>query len=241
MAKVKKLKNIIDFNESKKVLIEKRKYKRVLSLLKGIAPKIITVGIIGAENFESYTTEGGTKKKLSVDLDRLLRRGVYYYTKLEGKYGDDTKDYFLIRNIPKDDLLRIGKEFNRDSVILGKIVKKGKYTGMKFELMLCNDGKVLGSYSVFIDLNNVKDFYFENKGVKFFIPFFDEKYCNTEEDTIEFMTRTADEINTVNLAEMINEMNYLTKQLFNKGKTGKHYYLIRGRIIKLQRLINENC
>ncbi len=241
MGKVKKINNVIDFDKSKKVLIEKRKYERVLSLLKGIAPKIITIGIIAAENFKNYTTEKGTNNRSSKNLNGLLRWGAYGYTKLTGRYCDDTEDYFLIRNIPKDDLLRIGNIYNRDSVIFGKRVKKGKYTGMKFELVLCKSGKVSGSFSVFIDLNNIKDFYFDKKGAEFFIPFFDEKYCDSEENTIERMTRTADEIDTVNLAETIDKMNCLTKRLFKKGYVGKYYYLNRGRIKLLQKLIDDNC
>jgi len=148
---------------------------RTLQIMRGMVPKVRTLGFITAENPHGQPEKPDVNNKMNRQLESILKDGLWGYQKIKGKYGS-VENTFLVRNISRDDLLRYGNRFNQESVLFGQYFEdEGRY-GMKFQLLSSENnsiGDVMGERNVYISREGADDFYSEVKGRKFQIPFFD--------------------------------------------------------------------
>jgi hypothetical protein len=148
---------------------------RTLQIMRGMVPKVRTLGFITAENPHGQSEKPDVNNKMNRQLESILKDGLWGYQKIKGKYGS-VENTFLVRNISRDDLLRYGNRFNQESVLFGQYFEdEGRY-GMKFQLLSSENnsiGDVMGERNVYISREGADDFYSEVKGRKFQIPFFD--------------------------------------------------------------------
>jgi len=149
-------------------LDESRVFPRLAQIMRGIVPSIDSFAIITAEHPMAQKLSDDENKKLNNKLESKLLSGRYGYKKIRGKYGN-LENPFFINRISKADALRLGKEFNQESIVYGEKNKRG---GMNFYLLKSNTGEIMGYKKVFVTLDNPDDFYSEVDGVHFVIPFF---------------------------------------------------------------------
>jgi hypothetical protein len=148
---------------------------RTLQIMRGMVPKVRTLGFITAENPHGQPEKPNVNNKMNRQLESILKDGLWGYQKIKGKYGS-VENTFLVRNISRDDLLRYGNRFNQESVLFGQYFEEEGRYGMKFQLLSSENnsiGDVMGERNVYISREGADDFYSEVKGRKFQIPFFD--------------------------------------------------------------------
>lgn len=148
---------------------------RTLQIMRGMIPKVRTLGFITAENPHGQPEKPEINNKMNRQLESILKDGLWGYQKIKGKYGS-VENTFLVRNISRNDLLRYGNKFDQHSVLFGEYFEQDGRYGMKFQLLSTENGSVgdiMGERNIFISREGAKDFYSEVKGRKFQIPFFD--------------------------------------------------------------------
>lgn len=239
-------------NESKFIDESEEEFKEsnvrsVLQVLKGLTPRIRTIGFITAQNPMGKEASAEFNKAANLKLSKILRDGQYGYRPVKGKYGGNPEDTFMVHNISKSFLLELCKNFNQESIIFAEKTEDG----MRFEMVLYT-GEVIGIRQVFIDRDNADDFYSKYKGKKFQIPFFnidagddteldyaDAKYddggrrmvgVNKVKTKIDGKEYDAD-------ADKINEIERLQEEALTQ--TGHSAYVKRGLIKSLlKKIIN---
>jgi hypothetical protein len=165
--------------------------------LRGLNPKVQTIAILTGENPCAVKLTPQENTELNRKLTDHLGKEYYDfingkrigYRPVKGMYGSPENSY-IVNNITKDDAMRIGSDFEQESIVYGERYEEGDEYGMKFQLIVsypCSTtedpvGTVWGETKVFINVRkNADDFYTEVKGRKFSIPFFDvDKYLDTD-------------------------------------------------------------
>jgi hypothetical protein len=246
---------IYELMGKKQNLDESRVFPRLAQIMRGIVPSIDSFAIITAENPMAQKLSDVENKELNDKLENNLLSGRYGYKKIRGKYGNIENPFFINR-ISKEDALRLGKEYNQESIVYGE---KNENGGMTFYLLNCNTGEIMGEQKVFVSLDNPDDYYSEVKGVKFVIPFFGiEEFIKDKEgkDVIvrgrkiqrnrDYSTAdwkggknepTSDDLQFVNESlekeyELLEEIQ--RKALSNLGSTAWHYRgMLRDKIKKM--------
>ena len=148
---------------------------RTLQIMRGMVPKVRTIGFITAENPHGQPEKPIFNNKMNRELESILKDGLWGFQKIKGKYGS-LENTFLVRNISREDLLRYGHRFNQESVLFGQYFEEEGRYGMRFQLLSTEDGSLgdtMGQRNLFIGREGANDFYSEVKGRKFQIPFFD--------------------------------------------------------------------
>jgi len=156
-------------------------YSRVAQIMRGIVPSIRTVGIVTAENPMGQPLGDKENKALNDQLEGELRRGNFFgYHRVTGKYNV-IEHPFLIPNIQRDDLLKLGTAFKQKAVIYGESNRpQSGYAKMSFEYWGDRESeaepfKKSSERDVFVSVDpKVDNFYTEVRGRKFVIPFFDD-------------------------------------------------------------------
>lgn len=156
--------------------------------LRGLNPKVQTIAILTGENPCSTPLTPRENNELNRKLTDHLRNQYYDfingkrigYRPVKGKYGSP-ENSFIVNNITKDDAMKIGSDFEQESIVYGERYEEGDEYGMKFQLIVSHPcpttedpvGTVWGEKKVFINIRkNADDYYTEVKGRKFSIPFF---------------------------------------------------------------------
>lgn len=156
----------LDLNESGAV--------RALIAMRWLVPNIKTIGFISAENPNGEPATPAYNRKATKDLRTELSDGQWGYQAMKGKYGTEENSFF-VRNIRKDDLLRMGSNYKQESVIFGEKFVDKDYTGMTFQMIYSTPerfGEIAGEMKVYVNRDNAKDFFSKIKGRKFMIPFY---------------------------------------------------------------------
>lgn len=148
---------------------------RTLQIMRGMVPKVRTIGFITAENPHGQPEKTDVNNKMNRQLESIIKDGLWGYQKIKGKYGS-LENTFLVRNISREDLLRYGNRFDQESVLFGQYFEEEGRYGMRFQLLSTENGSlgdIMGQRDLFIGREGANDFYSEVKGRKFQIPFFD--------------------------------------------------------------------
>lgn len=227
-------------NEIKKInnnnLINETTYSRVVQILRGVVPSIRSVGILTAENPDGNQETPEFNKRANKELiDDLMKMHLGFHA-IKGKYGVE-ENSFLVPNIRYDEVLELGRKYDQESVIFGEktyMEKDGEtYTGMVFRLILCETGEIDSERSVFINDNDLDDFYSEVKGRKFVIPFFDmpgKDYSNaTWHDDLRGKIAGVEDV-PPNLQERID---ISLRRIFSDNPSKKSLWLHRNVIHKI--------
>lgn len=166
-------------NESPEVEVGEGGYSRVMSSMRGLIPKIKTIGIFTAQNPCARELSPEENKTRNSELEKILAGALFGYKKVKGSYGSK-EDSFMVNNITKKLLLQLGNQFDQESVIFGEYFEEGDKYGMVFRMYRSSTcggdepvGAIMGERKVFINRNNEEDYYTEVKGRKFQIPFFE--------------------------------------------------------------------
>ena len=167
---------------------------RTFRILRGMVPRVRTLGFITAENPHGIAAPPEENKSENQKLQSILNNGHWGYQKIKGHYGQ-SENSFLVRNMSKDDLLNYGQRFGQESVIFGEIYDENERHGMKFQMISTEPqtlGQVMGERNIFIGREGAEDFYSEIKGRKFQIPFYPVTDIIKKDDEEREVTRDYD-------------------------------------------------
>ncbi len=223
-------------------------YSRTASSMRGLNPKIKTIVILTAENPCGSSLAPDINKKRNEKLENFLSSALFGYRKVKGQYGS-LENSFMVNNMTKGMALKLGSQFEQDTIIYGeRFEEDGKY-GMVFQMIKSFDcdgstkiGEVVGERKVFINRENADDFYSELKGRKFQIPFFDveDSKGSTDYDKASWdggkiagsvYTPKPDDISP----EDDEKIDKLVAESLNESKTQKYQWERRGMIINILR------
>lgn len=212
------------------IIVESNSYSRLATILRGIAPKINTIGFITAENPNGKQQTLSFNKNANLELEKELRLMNLGYHKIKGNYGMVEHSY-AIPNIKKNELLELGRKYNQETVIFGEKHYNQKneisYVGMDFNLIYTDYrfGKIESTRSIFMNNNQMNDFYSEIHGRKFYIPFFDDSMGKLK------WKDTSGIIESLHLTEdIINDLNETVDKIFERDRTSKSIWIHRGHL-----------
>lgn len=150
-------------------------YARVRRILFGDVPNINTVGIITAENPQGNKISKKENEERNRKLKDHLQSGNYGPVKIRGMFGY-RENPFLVKNITREELVKLGKMYDQEAVIWGeKNMDKNDNPYFRFEYI--EGDKTASVRTVHIGNEEVRDrpdYYTMVKGRKFVIPFFDD-------------------------------------------------------------------
>lgn len=156
--------------------LEEGGYAKLVRSLAGLEPSIDSIGIITAENPMAQELSPKANKKRNRELARKLREMGYGFYQVQGKYGNVEKP-LVVPNITKEDIIKLGNEFEQDSVIFVEKTPEGSLA----QLIETHGEHATEKSSVILPLaQDVEDFYTLYKGRKFIIPFFDDVFQNKQ-------------------------------------------------------------
>lgn len=226
--------------------VEEGGFSRTAASMRGLNPKIKTIVILTAENPCGSSYAPDINKDRNSKLEKFLASSLYGYRKVKGQYGS-LENSFMVNNMTKGMALKLGNQFEQDTIIYAeRFEEDGKY-GMVFQMIKsfnCDGstkiGDVVGERKVFINRENADDFYSELKGRRFQIPFFDvedEKgstdYSKSSWDGGKIAgsvyTDKPDEISP----EDNEKIDRLVAESLNETKTQKYQWERRGMIINI--------
>jgi hypothetical protein len=199
----------------KKLLIESG-YSRVRRILFGDVPSIKTVGIVTAQNpngspphADNPIENARENERLNNELKQYLRMMNFGPIKVKGHFGVK-EDSFLVPNITREELIKIGEWSEQISVIWGeKLFDKNDNPYFRFEYIDVASKKTEDERTVHLggeyDIDGVnhsvqdrKDYYTMVGGKKFIIPFFSDplgkkvhgsKYGSVEDKEEEYLDK----------------------------------------------------
>lgn len=161
-------------------------YSRIRRILFGDVPNIRTVGIVTAQNPNGSSPHPDNpiensreNKYLNKSLEEYLRTKNLGPVKIKGKFGVE-EDSFLIPNISKEELIKIGQWFEQIAVIWGeKDVDRNGNPYFNFEYIDVESQSTQSKRTVHLggeDVQSRDDYYTQYKDKKFIIPFFDDPH-----------------------------------------------------------------
>jgi hypothetical protein len=167
-------------------LYKESSYARVRRILFGDVPNVRTIGIVTAQNpngsppYPDNEIENSRENKyLNQSLEEYLRTRNFGPVKIKGKFGVE-EDSFLIPNISKEELVKIGQWFEQEAVIWGeKHIDRNNNPYFKFEYIDVESDSTQSIRTVHIGSEDVQgrdDYYTQYKDKKFIIPFFDDPH-----------------------------------------------------------------
>lgn len=152
--------------------LDEKGFPRMVRALAGMEPSIDTIGIITAENPRAQKFSRKENRARNRELGAELRKLGYGFYQIKGKYGN-VEHPFVVQNITKDDIMRLGSKYEQDSVIYVEKTPEGSAA----ELIGTADNEYDVRSRVILPLaGNVDDFYSIYKGRKFVIPFFSDVF-----------------------------------------------------------------
>jgi hypothetical protein len=155
-------------------------YPRLMQILKGKVPSVHTFGIMSVDNPMGKTAPAEFNNKQQAQFKKDLQRSGLGYVQHKGKYGEFERAFFIM-NVRKSAMMTWMKAYNQDSIIFGQVNKDSN--SVLFE-MIGNNGEIRSTRTIALVLNDGNpEFYSEIKGRKFIIPFFDDEYIPSQEDS----------------------------------------------------------
>jgi hypothetical protein len=222
------------------IIIESNSYSRLATILRGVVPNVNTIGFITAENPNGKQQTMNFNKEANLNLEKELRLMNLGFHKIKDNYGMIEHSY-AIPNIRKNEILELGKKYEQETVIFGEkdteLKNDARYTGLKFDLIYTDYrfGKVESTRSIFMNDNQMDNFYSEIHGRKFYIPFF---YDSTEKlnwkgtsGIIESLTISDD---------LINDLNETVVKIFEGDRSPKSIWIHRGHIKNIINKLDKN-
>lgn len=156
--------------------LEEGGYAKLVRSLAGLEPSIDSIGIITAENPMAQELSPKANKERNRELAKKLREMGYGFYQVQGRYGNVEKP-LVVPNISKEDIVKLGNEFEQDSVIFVEKTPEGSLA----QLIETHGEHATERSSVILPLaQDVEDFYTLYKGRKFTIPFFDDVFQNKQ-------------------------------------------------------------
>ena len=147
--------------------------------MRGLNDKVKTIVILTAENPCAAKFASDVNKDRNRDLEKFLINALYGYRKVKGQYGN-LENSFMVNNMTKGMAMKLGNQFQQESIVFGERFDDGDKVGMTFQLIITYNckgdapvGTVVGERKVFIGRQDENDFYTEVKGRKFQIPVID--------------------------------------------------------------------
>jgi hypothetical protein len=230
--------NIREFsnNESASEFLTEAKYSRVANIFRGLHPDISKIGILTAQNAQRKVASDDpeenikTNQELNDSLERNLKNANFRHFSVRGKYGI-SEDIFIVYEIFKDEVLKLGKRYDQESFIYGEFYPKSR--SFIFEMIRCEDGTVLDSRRIFVKDDTQQDYHTEAPSkqkaeAKFSIPFIDtDEYPTNREfpDLKDFL----DKLSQSEKRKFTNEVN----NLMEENRSPKSKWLHRG-VIKMR-------
>ena len=167
-------------------LYKESSYSRIRRILFGDVPNVRSIGIVTGQNpngsppYPDNDIENSRENKyLNQSLEEYLRTRNFGPVKIKGKFGVE-EDSFLIPNISKEELVKIGKWFEQEAVIWGeKHIDRNNNPYFKFEYIDVESDSTQSVRTVHIgseDVQGRNDYYTQYKDKKFIIPFFDDPH-----------------------------------------------------------------
>ena len=112
-----------------KEILDESGFARINKMLWGGVPSVNSVGILTAENpgYKHLTPEENNKR--TEKLKRYLGSNAYGYIKIKGKdvNNNHIDNSFLIPNMSKNNLIRLGNDFGQQEVIYGERKEDDKF------------------------------------------------------------------------------------------------------------------
>tara|TARA_Y100001973_G_scaffold106772_1_gene187423 strand:- start:6442 stop:7158 length:717 start_codon:yes stop_codon:yes gene_type:complete len=151
-------------------------FSRVRGMMMGMVPSVNSIGIMTAENPDAMATPAKRNKQLNKDLMKTLRQMNYGPIPIGGSFGQK-ENSFLIPNISRQELGKLGVEFGQEAVIWAEKQTGSDGPYMRWEYMEGMNTVQTREVSLGgTDVQAKKDYYSEKDGRKFVIPFFDDEY-----------------------------------------------------------------
>lgn len=145
------------------------------SLLTGKLDGVDSLGIMTPTNPEAQRLSHAENQRLKQAFVAQLRQQGHGPVKLGGKFGNREESY-LIENISREEMVRLGAQFRQESVIWGQKVNGPKGPTFRFEYIEGNVTKaVRDTVLIGPSVDSRRDNYSTFHGHKFVIPFFDKR------------------------------------------------------------------
>lgn len=219
-------------------------FSSTAQMMRGLKPKIRTVVIITAENPCGVKLSPRENNSRNRDLEDFLSKSLYGYKPAKGQYMSK-ENSFIVNNMTKTMALKLGRQFEQDTIIFGERFEEDGNFGMKFQMIQsfkCNNssevGEVLGETKVFIGREDEEDLYTEVKGRRFQIPFFDVDDESGSTDYSKAYWDGGKIAGSVYMSKNISKkddekINEWIQDSLNENTTEKSQWTRRGMIINL--------
>lgn len=192
-----KLTNIVSEIEGE---LNESGFVRLGQVMRGLAPNVSKLAIISVENpcpswakkqKPPITLGNQYNNQATKDFKQVLSSGYFglSYKQIKGMYGG-REDSFVIYNITFAEATAFARNFGQRTFIFGERFEEYTKVGYVFKYIQsikCDEddpkvGTIKSERKVFINDNDVKDFYSELKGRKFQIPFYNVVKNDPETD-----------------------------------------------------------
>tara|TARA_R100001509_G_C4873421_1_gene217638 strand:+ start:893 stop:1645 length:753 start_codon:yes stop_codon:yes gene_type:complete len=212
-------------------LINESGFTRVRQMMMGMAPAIDTLGIMTAENPGGVQADDKENKKLNKQFAGDLASMAYGFIPIEGSYGGP-ENSFIIPNMTREDIVKLGKKYGQEAVIWGsKVTEEVGEPYFTFEYI--EGDNTIQTRDVSLGgatAQDKEDFYSSKKGRKFYIPFFDDAYEGAKPaDGGRKISYTSDELpDSDEVNEIVKKINLHTKDSLRESRTPKSRWHHRG-------------
>jgi hypothetical protein len=246
---------------------------RVQRILWGDVPTIKSVGIITAYNpygkpplepdrkqhflglSNPYDQDNRAENnKRNERLKSELTSGNYGPIDIKGKFGGMWERSFLVPNISREEIVRLGDEYEQEAVIWGS-AENDPTTGHRcFRFEWIESGKTTETRNICGIVQDRNDYFSVKKNRKFTIPFFDDPLadyvhgdkrgtirprikqndslrkaeCNFAENEISFFSEPL--LKDPIARPLVEQVWKCEKELYQEGHTPKHYWIKRGKL-----------
>lgn len=222
--------------KSTKKNIKESGFSRVRGMMMGMVPSVNTIGIMTAENPDAMATPAKRNKQLNKSLMKALRQMNYGPIPIGGSFGQK-ENSFLIPNISRDELGKLGVEFGQEAVIWAEKQKGKEGPFMRWEYM--EGMNTVQTREVSLGGSGVQDkedYYSEKDGRKFIIPFFDDDYEGAKtsqggrgiEKKVPPMQEEVDQLNNVTATKLHETIKKRASYLLEETRTARSKWHHRG-------------
>lgn len=118
---LKELKSLVhEVLKESTLLTERSAYDRVVKALKGSREQINSVGIMTAQNPSGKKQSEEFNQKQNEKLIAYLRYMNLGHYRIGGKFAGTVEESFVINNVSKETMIKLGKHFGQESIIWGE-------------------------------------------------------------------------------------------------------------------------
>lgn len=118
---LKELKSLVhEVIKENRLLTERSAYDRVVKALRGSREQINSVGIMTAQNPNGEKESEEFNQKQNQKLIAYLRYINLGHYRIGGKFAGTVEESFVINNVSKETMIKLGKHFGQESIIWGE-------------------------------------------------------------------------------------------------------------------------